>query len=440
MVSFRLCSIPLRLAMAVGTILFGTALVETSAGETRGVTPSTRQVPTELFRERGGLGNVLTKLKQSKEVRIAYLGGSITQAEGWRPKTLDWFRKTFPQAKVEQIHAAIGGTGSDLGVFRLRQDVLDHRPDLLFVEFAVNDAGAPAERIWRGMEGIVRQTWRTDPTIDICFIYTYENGFEVDLADGRCPPSVAAHEYVADHYGIPSINVALRVVQMAREGKLIFTPRAHTQVEKEAPAGKEKIIFSNDGVHPHDAGHQIFLEVIADAMTKMMQAPRAGPHKPGEPFMPDNWEGARLLPMEPWMFSKGWRKLPATGGLGGAFHGRMSEIWEATKPGETISFKFRGTLVRLYDLVGPDGAQVVCIVDGKAHPPRPRFDQYCSYHRIATLEIASGLKDEVHTVKIEIDAKQPDRSIVGESRSNPKKYDGTCVRAGGVLIIGELIK
>ena len=91
---------------------------------------------------RGGLPNVLAKLKtKGAEIRIGYLGGSITAQEGWRPKTLAWFQKTYPDAKVRQINAAIGGTGSDLGVYRLKQDVLDHKPDLLFVEFAVNDGG-----------------------------------------------------------------------------------------------------------------------------------------------------------------------------------------------------------------------------------------------------------------------------------------------------------
>ena len=35
----------------------------------------------------------------------------------------------FPKATVAEINAAIGGTGSDLGVFRLRNDVLQHRPE-----------------------------------------------------------------------------------------------------------------------------------------------------------------------------------------------------------------------------------------------------------------------------------------------------------------------
>ena len=56
----------------------------------------------------------------------------------------------------------IAFTGSDLGVFRVQQDVLSKQPDLLFVEFAVNDGGAAPEQIIRCMEGIVRQTWRAN--------------------------------------------------------------------------------------------------------------------------------------------------------------------------------------------------------------------------------------------------------------------------------------
>ena len=91
---------------------------------------------------RAGLPNVFNKLETGKTVRLAYLGGSITAQEGWRPKTLKWFQDQFSTAKVEQINAAIGGTGSDLGVFRLKHDVLDHDPDLLFVDGTTWYAGA----------------------------------------------------------------------------------------------------------------------------------------------------------------------------------------------------------------------------------------------------------------------------------------------------------
>ena len=108
---------------------------------------------------RRGLPNVFARLAAGDTVRIAYLGGSITAQPGWRSKSLAWFRRQFPGAEVNEINAAIGGTGSDLGVFRLEHDVLRHKPHLLFVEFAVNDGGAPPDRIHRSMEGIISRSF-----------------------------------------------------------------------------------------------------------------------------------------------------------------------------------------------------------------------------------------------------------------------------------------
>ncbi|WP_286177263.1 SGNH/GDSL hydrolase family protein [Rhodopirellula sp. JC639] len=107
---------------------------------------------------RGGLPNFIAKAQAGETVHVAYLGGSITAAPGWRVQSRQWLQEQYPEATVNEIHAAIGGTGSDLGVFRLGRDVLQHHPDLLFVEFAVNDGGASPERIHKAMEGIVRQT------------------------------------------------------------------------------------------------------------------------------------------------------------------------------------------------------------------------------------------------------------------------------------------
>jgi len=85
------------------------------------------------------LGRIFQKLKAGDEVAIAYFGGSITAAPGYRVKTFKWFRDTFPNAKLREIHAAIGGTGSDLGAFRCGNDVIANKPDLVFIEFNIND-------------------------------------------------------------------------------------------------------------------------------------------------------------------------------------------------------------------------------------------------------------------------------------------------------------
>jgi hypothetical protein len=199
---------------------------------------------------RNGDPNFIFKMEHGIGVRVACFGGSITAQEGWRPKTLNWFQNQYPQATINEINAAIGGTGSDLGAFRLRQDVLDNHPYLIFVEFAVNDRSYSPQLIYRTMDGIVRQTWHHDPTTDICFVYTIAADMLEREEKGELPPSIAAIENIADHYGIPSINMGLGVAQLEKAGKLIFQEAKPTTAQEKQTLG-QKIIFSPDGIHPY---------------------------------------------------------------------------------------------------------------------------------------------------------------------------------------------
>jgi pimeloyl-ACP methyl ester carboxylesterase len=399
-------------------------------------------VKAELVRPRQGLGNVLAKLTEGQPVKIAYFGGSITAAPGWRVKTLAWFKQEYPKAKIDEINAAIGGTGSDLGVFRLGHDVLAHKPDLVFVEFAVNDGSAPPQRIWQAMEGIVRQIWAADPRTDICFVYTFRTGYEKELRDGVCPQAASAMEMLAEHYGIPSINVALKVVELERAGKLIF--------KSDEPTASGVVRFSSDGVHPLDEGHKIYTDVVAEAVRAMAPESKPLDHSPSlaQPFVADHWQAAKMVPLEPSMLEGDWHELKNNEGLAKIFSGRMGTIWESGKPGSRISFKFRGSQAKLYDLLAPDGGQVLITVDGKPRPkPVPRFDSYCTYARIATLVIAEGLAaDQEHAVIVEIHPEQPNRRSVAFRLKNPDvelkepKFQGTNVRASQILVLGDVVE
>jgi len=404
--------------------------------------PEYAPVPVQKYALRDGQGNVLTKLEEGKEVRIAYLGGSITAAAGWRVQSLKWFQDRYPEATVREIHAAIGGTGSDLGVFRLGHDVLQHEPDLVFVEFAVNDGGAPPERIWQAMEGIIRQIWATDSQTDICYVYTYRVGYENDLRGGHFPRAASAMEMLAGHYGIPSINVALPVCELEAEGKLVF--------KSDEPTPEGVIRFSADGVHPLTAGHQIYTDLIAEAVTAMAEAAEPMDHtdKLAAPFVDDHWQAAKMVPITEDMLTGTWELLPEDDTLARRFGRRMGPLWYSGTPGSKIQFRFRGSQAKLYDLLGPDGGQVVITVDGQTREkPAPRFDSYCTYHRIATLGVATGLAQaDTHTVTIEIHPEQPDRTPVAFRLEDPDKelqaakYQGTKVRASKLLLLGDLVE
>jgi hypothetical protein len=374
---------------------------------------------------RGGMPNVLARLDRGEAVRIAYLGGSITAQEGWRPMTLKWFQEQYPRARVSEINAAIGGTGSDLGVFRLRQDVLAHQPDLLFVEFAVNDGGAPPDQIYRCMEGI---------------------GNMLDsLQEGNLPRSYVAMEKIAEHYRIPSLNLGLEVARLEKAGKLVFKGDKPKTEEQKAALG-DKILFSPDAVHPYpDSGHQLYLEAIVRGMRAIRAAGQVGPHNLQAPFIADNWEQAKLIPISRVRLSRGWQKLdPASNQLARSFGKQMPELWKAHQPGETLEFKFRGTTAGIYDLIGPDCGQVIVTLDGRAPVIKARFDSYCTYHRLATMAIGSNLSNVVHTVRLELHPDQPDKAKILSQRNeridNPKRFDDRAWYAGAVMLIGDLVE
>jgi GDSL-like Lipase/Acylhydrolase family len=402
--------------------------------------------PAQECRPRNGLPNFLAKVNTSgADVRIAYLGGSITAQPGWRPKTLAHFQKAYPQAKFSEINAAIGGTGSDLGVFRLKQDVLVEKPDLLFVEFAVNDGGAAPEQIQRCMEGVVRQTWRTLPTCDICFVYAITESLAPPLLEGKFPQAASVMEGVAEHYGIPTIHLAMEVARLAKDGKLVWkAPLPKTEAERQALG--DKFLFAPDSVHPHvETGHELYLQAVVRSWEPIQAASKAaGPHALGEPLIASNYERAQLIPLDASLVSSGFRRLdPQTDDFGKRWSSRMTSLHRGTEPGQALSFRFRGTRCAIYDIIGPDCGQVVVTLDDQ--PPRtvPRFDAYCTYHRLATLMVGSELSDSLHTVKIEIHPQQPDKAKILAQRQEkidkPERFNGTAFYPGAILLVGEIV-
>lgn len=395
---------------------------------------------------RAGLPNFIAKANTpDAEVKVGYLGGSITAQPGYRVKSLAHFQKMFPKAKFAEINAAIGGTGADLGVFRVQQDVLDHLPDLMFIEFATNDGGASPQQIRRCMEGIVRQTWKKLPKCDIVFVYTITEPFGPTLADGKYPRSASVMEAVAEHYQIPTIHMGMEVAKLAKEGKLLWkAPLPKTDAERQA-AG-DKVAFANDGVHPYtETGHELYQKAIVAALAPIVEASKnPGEHTLIEPLDPANLENAKIVPLSEAKLSGVDRLDPAKDALARRFKDRLPQLYKVSKAGSAIEFKFKGTRAAIYDLLGPDCGQVVVTLDDQPLRVAPRIDVYSTYHRLGTLNLAYDVPDAVHTVKIELSPDSPDKAkIVGskpEYKSDPKRFEGSSFYPGAILLVGEIVK
>lgn len=403
------------------------------------------------FHGRGGIPNVREKIQEGtgREIRVAYLGGSITAAPGWRVKSLALLQQKHPGVKWVEIDAAIGGTGSDLGVFRFGQDVLKHRPDLLFVEFAVNDGGANPVQIHQAMEGIVRQAWTADAKTDIIFVYTISEPFLPDLQAGKFSRAASAMEEVADHYGIPSIHLGIEVAKKAKEGSLVF--KGELPPKGSEPAPVSSLPFSTDGVHPLiETGHVLYTEAVGRAWEELSKGnPDAAvsPRLKGNPLRDDHWAEAKLVPLKKEMLSGEWSRLDA-GESGDAIAKRfkrlMPSMWRASAPGASLSFRFHGTVVGCYDLVGPDGGQLKVNLDGGEEKVLPRFDGYCTYHRLSKIQLGSGLDPTaVHTVSVTLDGTAPDKKAIlfeknrPDLEKNPAKYAPNLWNVGAIMLIGE---
>ncbi|WP_164851168.1 SGNH/GDSL hydrolase family protein [Larkinella soli] len=404
-----------------------------------GIRPAGAQelVRAEECRVRAGLPYFFRKLADRMPVKIAYLGGSITEAGGgWREQSVAWFQSRYPQTPIESINAAIGGTGSDLGVFRLREQVLNHRPDLVFVEFAVNDNGKPAERIMQAMEGIVRQIRRADPKTDICFVYTVMASMAPTLSAGRFPESASTMERVADHYGIPSVHLGLEVIRLADRGELVFRGKPD-----EFPG---KLVFSPDNVHPYaQTGHRLYTEALARSMTQI--ADRGGKRKSRlpDPLRPDHWEQARMENARKAGRTGGWTVItPATDTVARRLANRFSSLLKAGRPGERLRVRFRGTQLGLYDVMGPGCGQYRVFVDGQEMPPVPRFDEFCTYYRSHYFLLPAVPMGD-HVVEFELDDRTLDKAAILARRNqtipDPKPYEPKNGYAGQLLIIGELL-
>ena len=416
------------------------------------------RVAAQEVRARGGIGNVLEKLRAGRPVRIAYFGGSITQMDGWRRLSREWLINRYPGCDIGEINAAIGGTGSGLGVYRYGQDVLDKDPDLVFVEFATNDSNAPQEAIWRNFDGIVLQTWKRNPKTDIVFVYTITAKMMPDYGNGLCNNAASAMERIADHYGIPSVCFGPRVAAEAKAGRLVMSmEELETAVPKETPdrdalisaelTKSGKTLFARDGVHPALPGHGFYLESIkaAWAQFEAIKRPSAA-ERQMKPFFAPTMENAKMVEIAPSMLSGTWDVVGETDPNGNFAAHFGCRPWVTRTPGSKMSFKFSGSQCKIYDLLGPACGQLWVTVDGKRRPaPVARFDSYCTYYRLADFLVYAG-KEGVHSVEIELDSCQPSRQPVAFRLKDPEKelatpkYNGTEWFPGRIMLVGAIVE
>jgi len=151
-----------------------------------------------------------TPIKESDDntYTVAFIGGSLTEGgSSWIATTKKMLEEKMPGKEVVTINAGKGGTGSAYGAARFMEDVGKYAPDMVFIEFAVNDCGQSEEGHKMYMESMVRQSLKMSKVPTIIFLHA-PHPYEKDSENyKKCEAAVMYKTQVGNHYGIKSIDV-----------------------------------------------------------------------------------------------------------------------------------------------------------------------------------------------------------------------------------------
>jgi lysophospholipase L1-like esterase len=347
---------------------------------------------------RGNSDNARHKFEQQKTGHVAFLGGSITEMEGYRPMVCELLKHRFPQTAFTFTAAGISSTCSTTGAFRLGADVLSKGPvDLLFVEFAVNDdqdAHHTREACIRGMEGIIRHLRVHNPRADVVMTFFLNENSMKNYNAGEVPLPVAAHAEVAEHYKVSTINLAKTVTSRIAAGEFDWKKFG--------------------GVHPAPFGNRIAADMIAELFEAQWGAPAKGspaPHPlPEQPLDPGNYSKGRFLPHADLTLGEGFSPgIPDWKSISGSKRERFNSIplVSANQPGAALTSKFEGSAIGAFVLAGPDAGMVEASIDGAAPVKINLFHNHSKgLHYPRTVVFADGLSNGPHTLRLTVSAEK----------------------------------
>ncbi|MCE8619920.1 prolyl oligopeptidase family serine peptidase [Bacteroides fragilis] len=322
----------------------------------------------QCYTLRGDYRNSYQMFEKERVGTVAFLGGSITEMKGWRDMICEDLKQRFPYTKFTFIDAGIPSTGSTPGAFRLADDVLSKaKVDLLFVEAAVNDDtnGFNAIEQVRGMEGIVRHALLSNPSMDIMMLHFIYDPFIPKLDGGQMPDVILNHERVANHYLIPSVNLATEIAARMREGEFNWEQFG--------------------GTHPKPLGHAYYAATINKVLDEMYAScvaagPAVKPHVlPAVPLDGYSYTNGKLVDIRQAHINKGWQLVPSwTPRLIAETRPGFVDVpmLETDRPGAKLTLDFKGTAVGIFCVSGPAAGILEYSIDGA---PFKKLDTFTAW-------------------------------------------------------------
>lgn len=236
---------------------------------------------------------VMERAQRGERIVLGYFGGSntagarsSTPAASFAGLVSRWWQERFPKAKIETVNAGAGGTGSIYGALRAQRDLLSKSPDVVFVEFAINDGWEEVNA--EAYEGVLRQILSQPqrPAVLALFMMWAQGGNVQDL-----------HARIGRHYAVPMVSYRDAVWPQVKEGRLQWND------------------VMADDAHPNDRGHRLAGGLLTARLEATLTSPAARAEPPGAlppPATANRFErvqlrdGGGLVPAE----ANGWARPP----------------------------------------------------------------------------------------------------------------------------------
>ncbi len=262
----------------------------------------------------------LAKLKSGAPLVYGAIGGSITEGAAASDASLRYverfasFLRDYSDNKnLKVVNAGIGASNSLFGTFRIGKDLLSHKPDIITIEYAVNDSTNPDTEA--AYESLVRKCLTELPETPLILIFTM-NSTGVNFQD--------IHSKVGAHYNLPMLSYKDAIYPDVSAGIIKWQE------------------ISPDTVHPNDLGHGIISVMLSKFIKDTDKAP--ADKQEAVPALMNSkaasYAKARIIDasaME--MISQsGWKQGPHKGGYTG---------WQTESPDASLELSFEGSYVSI---------------------------------------------------------------------------------------------
>ncbi len=313
---------------------------------------------SEFYKIRSGIPNSQYFFRDNKAGNqyLFYIGNTVLAGTGLKDPTLRYsaqmvkgFNKYFPDAKINETRHMYPG-GSWFAQFRCAhgQPVFGEvifSGHLAILDFAADDRNIDIPEVKLSLEAIVRQVTLFRDTHSRMMVYTLTPEMLQSWRKGKTPEYIKVSEQIAEHYGIPSLNLAKYAADKIISGEISFDA------------------FSTDGVNPTEAGAKIYGEAVAKFVDALMTAYLV-PETPQHFVLPEKLfsgtdDNGRIVAYEDLQVKK----------LGIWKPGQKSPIVPfrhllvSDQAGATLALKFKGSEIGILDVLDKDSADFEYSVD-----------------------------------------------------------------------------